>query len=156
MLPALQEPPRDLEGPDAAGNRSLQYSKRSLLRKQPPRYSIMVSNWDGGPASRYLWGPVGWSDRDWRNLMRVAGPPKGLVAQLSNPADASAKHWTYAVPQKEVARKGSQQQTFLKIVAINTINTVPTQDLLSRVCQSFTIVDSLKWFPCKSDPKIRF
>ena len=56
---------------------------------------------------------MGRSDRDWTSWRLVARPLKGVVAQLlNNAADASAKHWTLAAPQKEVVRKGSQPQTF--------------------------------------------
>jgi hypothetical protein len=81
--------------------------KRSLHRKQPPRHlrSPIV---DSGPAYRAHWGPMGRSDRDWRSWLWGARPLNGVGAQLLNPTDASAKHWTFAAPQKEVA----QPQTF--------------------------------------------
>jgi hypothetical protein len=88
--------------------------------------------------------------------MRVARPLKDVVAQLLNPADASAKHWTFAVLQKEVVRKGSQPQTFPQ----NRRNQHNQYSTNSRSSVSGVSIlyssGQPQMFPRKSDPKISF
>jgi hypothetical protein len=92
------------EGSGCGWNRSL--SEAFAASNHHDIYALQL--WTVARLVRAHRGPTGRSDRDWRSWMRGARPLNGVGAQLLNPTDASAKHCTFAAPQKEVA----QPQTF--------------------------------------------